>query len=122
MSRDLGYLLDILHESRMIQEFVKGIDRTAFKVDKMRQYAVIRAIELIGEASRRISQEFQDKHPEIPWHAIIGMRNRLIHEYDRVDLDVVWAALQDDVPELIGLIEPLIPPEDEIDGVTENNK
>jgi uncharacterized protein with HEPN domain len=92
-----------------------------FRWDALRQRAVVRSIEIIGEAARRVSAEFQEQHPEIPWPAIIGMRNRLIHEYDTVDLGIVWEVAQEDIPELIALVEPLIPPGDAPDGQDSQN-
>jgi len=78
----------------------------------MRQYAVTRCIEIIGEAARGISEEFRTEHPEISWKNMIGMRSRLIHNYDEIDLDVVWDVLQHDIPKLITQVEPLVPPEE----------
>jgi uncharacterized protein with HEPN domain len=69
---------------------------------------VIRPLEIIGEAARRISQDTRDAHPEIPWEQMIGMRNRLIHEYFRVNLTTVWETVQNDLPSLIALIGPLV--------------
>lgn len=66
MWRDPGYLLDILQEARLIQEFTTGINKDVLRDDIMRQYAVVRCIEIIGEAARRVSREFRDEHPDIP--------------------------------------------------------
>jgi uncharacterized protein with HEPN domain len=73
--------------------------------------AISKALEIIGEAAARISAEMRTAHPEIPWSDIIGMRNRLVHEYLRVDLRKVSDTARDDIPPLIALIEPLEPPE-----------
>jgi uncharacterized protein with HEPN domain len=121
MPRDEGYLLDILNEARFVQSFIQSIDQEMFKQDALRQRAIVRSIEVIGEAARRISTEFQEQHPEVPWHAMIGMRNRLIHEYDTVDLEIVWEVAQGDIPELIALVEPLVPPSDSPDGQDSGN-
>lgn len=77
------------------------------------QSAVIRQIEVIGEAASLISTEFCVDHPEIPWRKMVDMRNRLIHGYSRVRLDLVWQAVRDDIPSLIALIEPLTPLEED---------
>jgi uncharacterized protein with HEPN domain len=86
----------------------------AFEQSELHQNAVIRPLEIIGEAARRLSQQTRDAHPDIPWDQMIGMRNRLIHEYFRVNLTTVWETVRDDLPPSIALIEPLILPEHEI--------
>jgi len=70
-------------------------------------------LEIIGEAARKISQETKNAHPDIPWKDITGMRNRLIHEYFRIDIEKVWDTVRNDIPVLITIIEPLVPPEEE---------
>ena len=72
----------------------------------------MRALEVIGEAAGKVSGLMRDAHPEIPWSDIIGMRNRLIHEYSRVDVRKVWDTVQNDIPQLIAALEPLVPPEE----------
>jgi uncharacterized protein with HEPN domain len=113
MSRDPAYLLDILNSARLVQQFVQGIDREDLAQDMMKQYAVVHGIMIIGEAARRVSQEFRDKHPELPWQNMIGMRSRIIHNYDEVDLDIVWHVVESEIPKLISLVEPLVPPDEE---------
>ncbi|MGQ9850170.1 MAG: HepT-like ribonuclease domain-containing protein [Aggregatilineaceae bacterium] len=112
MLRDLTYVLDMLIAARYIQAYMAGIDRAAFEQDAMRQDAVIRRIEIIGEAAKRISAEFQAAHREIPWQQVAGMRNRLIHGYDEVSLAIVWNVVQHDIPALIAQLEPLVPPDE----------
>ena len=114
MQRDDAYLLDILIAARKARKFLEGVTWEEFKRSELHQNAVMRALEIIGEAARRVSQQTRDAHPEIPWTQMIGMRNRLIHEYFRIDLAAVWDTVQNDLPGLIELIEPLVPPEDEI--------
>ncbi len=111
MQRDLAHLLDILQSAALIQEFTQGLDAIAFRKDALRQDAVIRRIEVIGEAGRRISMEFRAAHPGIPWAGMIGMRSRLIHEYDRVDTVEVWNVVCNDIPDLIDRIRLLVPPD-----------
>lgn len=111
MQRDDAYLLDMLIEARHSVEFLKGIPRDDFANDLMRQRAVMRCPEVIGEAANRVSQVFRQQHPEIAWRDIIGMRNRLIHDYVNVDLEKVWDTVHHDIPALIEQIEPLVPPE-----------
>lgn len=87
------------------KSFVQGIDWEVFEQDLMRQAAVIRQFEIIGEAARRISTETQAAIPSIPWAKVIGIRNRLIHEYDAIDLEVIWDTIHLALPGLITAIE-----------------
>ena len=74
------------------------------------QDSVIRRLEVIGEAAGWVSAPFRDQHPTIPWNRMTDMRNRMIHTYDAVDLDIVWTTAYEPIPELLALIEPLAPP------------
>lgn len=112
MSRDESRLLDILLAARKVQAFCEGVRREEFEADELLQNAVLRLLQVIGEASRNISQETQDAHPEIPWREMISFRHKLVHEYFRIDFDEVWGVIHRDVPELIRLIAPLVPPEE----------
>jgi uncharacterized protein with HEPN domain len=109
---DQAYLLDILLAARKAIEFVSNLTFEEFLDSELHQNAVIRPLEIIGEAARKISDDTKSKYPQIPWWEMIGMRNRLIHEYLDVDLSTVWDTIQDDLPDLVLVIEPLIPPED----------
>ena len=113
MSRDIASLRDMLEAATKIRAFTSGLTREAFRSDEITHLAIIRLIEVIGEAARQVSAEFRASHPDIPWRAIIGMRNELIHAYHHVNLDNVWQVATESVPELIAQLEPLIPPEDE---------
>jgi uncharacterized protein with HEPN domain len=90
------------------------VDRDRFDSDGLLQDAVVRRLEIIGEAAGRVSPETVAAHPGIPWREIIGMRNRIVHEYFRIDLDVVWRVVQEDLQDLIDKLEPLVPGEDEL--------
>jgi uncharacterized protein with HEPN domain len=112
MWRDDAYLLDMLLSARKVLEFTTGTDAEGFHTDEMMQQAVMRLIQLIGEAARKISDEYKDSHPEIPWAGIIGMRHRLVHEYFRIISARVWDVVQKDIPALVTKIEPLVPPDE----------
>ncbi len=114
MQRDVAYLLDILLAARRACHFLEELTWEEFSQSELHQDAVMRPLGIIGEAARRVSQQTQDAHPEIPWQQMVGMRNRLVHEYFRVDLATVWETVQNDLPYLISLVEPLVPAPDEI--------
>jgi uncharacterized protein with HEPN domain len=114
MRRDDAYLLDILIAARKALKFVEGIDRNEFEDNELVQNAVMRPLEIIGEASAKISKDFRKAHSEIPWKEMVGLRNRLVHEYFRINFGVVWDTIHKDLPKLIEIIEPLVPKEDEI--------
>lgn len=111
MRRDETYLLDILIAARRAMSYMEGITREKFQRNEMLQDAVTRPLEIIGEAAGRVSDDYKEAHPEIPWHKMIGMRNRLIHEYFRVNYGAVWDTVQEDLPGLIQLLESIVPPE-----------
>ena len=77
-------------------------------LDRRTRLALERAVSVIGEAATRLSEEFQAQHPEIPWHQIIGMRNRIIHGYDAVDDEVLWKTAAENAPELIRQLDEII--------------
>lgn len=112
MERDRVYLLDILQAARLAVSYVAGVSEDEFLRDIQRQDSVIRRIEIIGEAARRISPATREAFPSIPWSDIVGMRNLMIHKYDDVDLRIVWQTVWHDLPELIAQLAVLFPPED----------
>ena len=94
----LRHMLDYAQKA---VQFTKGRSRADLDTNEMLALAVIHLIEIIGEASRSVSEEFREKHPEIPWEQISGTRNRLAHGYIDVDLDIIWAIVKKDLPGLI---------------------
>lgn len=98
------YLEDILESAQLTQEFIAGMDLAGFLEDLKTRYAVLRAIQIMGEAVRHIPEKVQQAYPEVPWHQIRGMRNRVTHGYEAVDYELVWSTLCDDIPALIPLI------------------
>ncbi|MCX6375577.1 MAG: DUF86 domain-containing protein [Armatimonadetes bacterium] len=108
MSYDYESLLDILEAAKLAVSYASGKTHAEFLIDVECQDAVIRRLEIIGEAARRISTETRDHLPDLPWHAMMGMRNFLIHEYDAVDLTIVWDAVHRDLPLLIAQMEEIM--------------
>jgi uncharacterized protein with HEPN domain len=106
--RDSATLLQILIAAQRVMVFIGGVDLTAFKQDLLRQSAVQHQILIVGEAVSRLSPDFLQDHPEIPWIPIKRMRNILIHSYDNVNLDIVWDTAIRDAPALIALIRPIL--------------
>ncbi len=96
----LDYLNDIQDALRKIENFTAGFDFGEFVQDDKTTFAVIRALEIIGEAARKIPRSFRNRYPDIPWQDMAGMRDKLIHDYFGVDLRVVWKTLQMDLPPL----------------------
>jgi uncharacterized protein with HEPN domain len=113
MDRDTASILDIPESARTIMAYVAGMTRQDFLRDTQVQDSVIRRLEIIGEAAGRISPGFRGAQPEIHWSEIRGMRNRMMHGYDDVDMDIVWDTVERDIPHPIQIIESLSPPEGE---------
>ena len=97
--RDQAYLLDILIAARKALQFVEGLTYEEFVGSEIHQSAVIRPLEIIGEAARMISDQAKAEQPDIPWGEMIGMRNRLIHEYFNINLSTVWDTVRNDLPD-----------------------
>ncbi len=109
MPRDEAILLDIAHAAQLVLEFKQDLDKAAFINDIKTQSAILHQLMVLGEAVKRLSPEFRAHHPQVPWTLIAGMRDRLIHGYDVVDLNRVWKTAVADIPDLLALITPLIP-------------
>ena len=98
--KDKAYLRHILDAVSDIKRFMEGLTKEEFFENKEKQYAVLRALEIIGEATKNLSKELKAKHSEIQWKDIAGMRDKLIHEYFGVNLNLVWETVKKNIPEL----------------------
>lgn len=105
---EILFVEDILIFCRHIKSYVSGVDRTEFLANQMLQDALVRKIEIIGEAVKNISKETQSKFPEVAWSDIAKMRDKVIHHYYRVDLDAVWESATRDIPVLEPQIEKVL--------------
>jgi uncharacterized protein with HEPN domain len=112
-ARDAALLLDMLLAARDAQSFVDGLDEATFLASRLHQNAVIRSLEVIGEAAGKLSADTHAAHPQIPWRDITGMRHRLIHGYGEVRLDIVWTVVREHLGPLIAELTRLIPESDE---------
>ncbi|HEU0016716.1 MAG TPA: HepT-like ribonuclease domain-containing protein [Longimicrobium sp.] len=100
----------MLRAAENLVQRLPAMSRDRLEADAFEQYGVSKALELIGEAASRVSLEFRAAHPELPWKKIIGMRNVLVHDYQRVDWVRIWTTVEDDVPGLLTALRALLPP------------
>jgi len=100
MKKDKAYLKDMQDAISDIEVFIANIDEPEFYGNKEKKYAVVRALEIIGEAAKNLSRELRAKHKEIPWKEIAGMRDKLIHGYFGIKWELVWETVKNKIPEL----------------------
>jgi len=103
-------LQHMLDHAREACSMAQGKNRSDLQKDRMLELALVRLIEVVGEAAARVSPEGCKKHSRIPWSEIVGMRNRLVHGYDQVDLDVLWDTIEYDLPPLIVELDRILEP------------
>ncbi len=105
------FLQDILESIERIEEYIEGYNFETFTKDRKTVDAVLRNLEIIGEAAKHIPENIRMQHPEIPWKRVIGLRNVVIHHYFGVDLSIVWVIIKKQLPELkkavISLLEEI---------------
>ena len=113
MRHDDSYLLDMLLAARKAAKFAHGLTYERFIQSDLHQNAIFKVLEIIGEAASRISDATREAHPEIPWPNVVGLRNRIVHAYFEIELDVIWNIVTGDVPGLIAELERIAPQESE---------
>jgi uncharacterized protein with HEPN domain len=100
-------LADMLTAAREARQFASGKTLTGLLMDRQLTLALLKCVEIIGEAAARVGEDTRSKYPNLPWVDMIGMRNRLIHNYFDVDLSLLWTTVSDDLPELIRELEAI---------------
>lgn len=113
MWRDAAWVLDMLNACRRVMEYARGLTEEGFLTSPRDQDAILRQLTVAGEAAKNVSVDFRASHPEVPWKKVTGFRDVAVHGYFRVDLKEVWRIVQEDVPPLVAVLEPLVPPETE---------
>jgi uncharacterized protein with HEPN domain len=111
MWRDTAWVLDMLLASRKAVEYARGLSEEQFQASSLHQDAILRQLTIVGEAAKRVSTEFRASHSEVSWRQVAGFRDVVGHEYSRVDVQEVRRIVQEDLPTLVTLLEPLVPPE-----------
>lgn len=107
-NKDAAYLWDMLDSARTIVQFTSGIKIEGYLRDRKLQLAVERCLEIIGEAAKRVSPEYQADHSDVPWGKIIAQRNVIAHEYGEIKQDRIWAVVSQNIPGLIERLAPLV--------------
>ncbi len=107
-NKDLVRLNHMLDSTQAILSFTKGKRRTSLDANRLLLSAILRELEIIGEAASRISEATKKKHPNLPWKELVGMRNRLIHAYFDVDHDIIWKTIREYLPSFLQELEEIL--------------
>jgi len=99
----------MIEAAQNAQQFMAGRQRSDLDADRMLLFAVVQALQIVGEAASKISHETRSSASSVPWAQIVGMRNRLVHAYADIDRDVVWKTVTEEIPALLPLLLPLLP-------------
>ncbi len=102
------WVLHMRDHAREAVDMVRGRSRADLDTDRQLNLALVRLVEVIGEAANRVSEDFRSRYPQVPWREAVGMRNRIIHGYDVIDFDILWSVLQKDLPPLIEKLEKIV--------------
>ncbi|MCJ7568049.1 MAG: DUF86 domain-containing protein [Anaerolineales bacterium] len=94
------FIIDMIEAADLVASFIQGMNEEQFLADKKTQFAVVRALEIIGEAAKKVPDSIRTRYPDLPWREISGMRDKLIHDYFGVNNEVVWKTAIEDVPEI----------------------
>jgi uncharacterized protein with HEPN domain len=109
MSREfLDFIEDILDGMNKAEALLEGVSYSRFETDFRINFAVVRALEIIGEAAKRLPDDLRQRYPDIPWKGMAGMRDRIIHGYDNVDFQIVWEVIKRDIPQIKPKIELIL--------------
>lgn len=105
---NLVFITHIRDSCQQILEYISGYDYSKLQEDKKTISALLRELSVIGEAARKTTENFRQKHPQIPWNKIFGMRNRLVHDYLGIQLSIVWQTVQEDIPDLLKITQEIL--------------
>jgi uncharacterized protein with HEPN domain len=113
-SSPLEYLRHILDETQFIMKRTEGVSAESFSGDDTLKRAIVRSIEIIGEATKKISGDLKEVYPQVEWKSMAGMRDRLIHDYFGIDYELVWDVVQNKIPSLRNAIEEILRKEETV--------
>ena len=103
----LRHMLDYAREAVSLAQ---GKSRADLDTDRLLNLSLVQLVTMVGEAAKRVPRDVQEQQPGIAWPSIVGMRNRLIHGYDKIDFDVLWRTVTEDLPPLVAALEKIVPP------------